>query len=192
MEFGTWFYYLIIINILGFLLFAFSAFLRADTKSRPFNTMLMIVSFLGGSFGIVLAILLMDCKPEKENMMSRVFIICMLIIQTVFILFLCGDNWELSFAFWTFIAKDKRIVIYLLIINLATFIAFALDKYKAVKHRPRIKIITLLGLAFLGGTIGGLLAMLLFRHKIRKDYFSVGMPMILVTQIILILYITNL
>ncbi len=193
MEFGTWVYYLIIINIFGFLLFAFSAFLRADAKSGHLDTVLMIVSFLGGSLGIVLAILLMDRKPEKENMMLRVFVLCMLVIQTVLVLFLCGaHDRELSFAFWELIAKDKRMVLYLLTINIVTFIAFAVDKYKAVKHHPRIKIVTLLGLAALGGTIGGLLAMLLFRHKIRKNYFAVGMPMILLTRIILMLYIVNL
>ncbi len=192
MEFGTWVYYLIIVNIFGFLLFAINAFPGANAKSGH-NPVLMITSVLGGSLGIVLAMLLMDRKAEKENMMLRIFVLCMLVIQTVLVLFLCrSHDRELSLAFWELIIQDKQAVLYLLLINIVTFIAFAIDKYKAVKHRQRIKIVTLLGLSVFGGTIGGLLAMLLFRHKIRKDYFAVGMPMILTTQIILMLYIVNL
>lgn len=60
--------------------------------------------------------------------------------------------------------------------------AFAIDKIAAIEGRSRIRIVTLLGLAFIGGSIGGLIAMYLFRHKIRKDYFTVGIPLIMVMQ----------
>jgi uncharacterized membrane protein YsdA (DUF1294 family) len=67
-----------------------------------------------------------------------------------------------------------------------TFIVYGIGKYNAIEHRSRIRIVTLLGLAFIGGSIGGLLAMHIFRHKTKKDYFNVGIPLIIVMQIVLI------
>ena len=51
-----------------------------------------------------------------------------------------------------------------------------------------MKIITLLILAFLGGELGGLLAMKIFHHKTNKDYFSVGLPLILLMHIVILFY----
>lgn len=82
-------------------------------------------------------------------------------------------------------------LIYLAIINIVTFIAFAIDKLAAIEGRSRIRIVTLLGLAFIGGSFGGLLAMYTFRHKIKKDYFAVGIPLIIVMQVIVIFYLMN-
>lgn len=192
MELGVIGYYLIGINILGFILFGINTYLYTYTKSGQIDVVLTIVSLAGGSLGIILGILLLDRKAEKENMMSRVFVICILVIQIIIILFFTGERKEaVSFAFIDFFVRNKLLVIYLLFINIVTFIAFAIDKYNAIKHRSRIRIVTLLFMAFIGGSIGGLLAMYIFRHKIRKDYFSVGLPMILIMQIILIFYIMN-
>ena len=185
--------YLIILNVASFILFTINTLLYKYTEKGQIDTLLTIVSLLGGAFGIVLAILIMDRKPAKENMMSRVFVICVLIVQIIIFLFLNGVHGQsITFAFNDFFVENRLFVIYLLVLNIATFITFGLDKYKAIKKRPRIRIVTLLVLAFLGGTIGGLLAMYLFRHKTQKDYFTVGMPMILVTQILLIFYVMNL
>lgn len=75
--------------------------------------------------------------------------------------------------------------IYLIIINIITFTVFAIDKFAAIKHRRRIRVATLFGLSILGGSIGGLISMYLFRHKTRKKYFTIGIPMIIVIQILL-------
>lgn len=73
-----------------------------------------------------------------------------------------------------------------------TFITFAVDKLAAIGHRSRIRIVTLLGLAFIGGSFGGLLAMHLFKHKTKKDYFTVGIPLIIVIQTVVTFYWMNL
>lgn len=70
-------------------------------------------------------------------------------------------------------------------------VAFAIDKIAAIEGRSRIRIVTLLGLAFIGGSLGGLIAMYLFRHKIRKDYFTVGIPLIMLMQVFVIFYFMN-
>lgn len=76
-------------------------------------------------------------------------------------------------------------------INFITFAAFAVDKVNTAENRSRIKIITLSGLAYIGGSIGGLHAMYLLRHKTRKDYFTVGNPLIMIMQVVVILYMMN-
>ena len=47
-------------------------------------------------------------------------------------------------------------------------------------------------MAFAGGSVGALLGMVIFRHKIRKNYFAVGVPLILVMQIVLLMCAENL
>ncbi|HCR77834.1 MAG TPA: DUF1294 domain-containing protein, partial [Chryseobacterium sp.] len=60
---------------------------------------------------------------------------------------------------------------FLTAINLFTFIIYGADKRKAEKHRRRISENALLAISFLGGTVGALLAMIFFRHKIAKTSF---------------------
>jgi len=62
---------------------------------------------------------------------------------------------------------------YLIVINVITFIVYAVDKYKAINKQKRISELTLYTLGFLGGFIGALLAMLLFRHKTKKIRFYI-------------------
>ena len=125
-------------------------------------------------------------------MMSRVFLICMLVIHIVlYIIYKVGLIDNLSFRFISFINNHKFLLYYLVIINIITIICFALDKIFAIENRKRIRIITLLGLCFLGGSIGGLVSMKVFRHKTQVDYFTIGIPLIIITQIFLLFFIMN-
>ena len=72
--------------------------------------------------------------------------------------------------------------IYLIGINILTFLIYGADKWKARKDRWRIPEDTLIWLAIVGGSIGALLAMYLFRHKIRDRKFSLGVPAIIAVQ----------
>ena len=74
---------------------------------------------------------------------------------------------------------------FIIIINIIAFTAFMLDKIYAVKSKWRISEKTLLILAFAGGSIGSLISMYLFRHKIRKPVFYIGIPLILSVQLII-------
>lgn len=184
--------YLIIVNVIGFLLFAINTWLYSHTAEKQVDTALTITALLGGSVGILLSILLFDRKAEKGNMMSRVFIVCIFVIQIVIFLVIKGYIAEnITLAFWGFFDKHKIFLAYLGIINFITFTAFAIDKFAAIEHRSRIRIVTLLGLSFLGGSFGGLLAMYLLRHKTKKDYFTIGIPLIIIMQIIVLFYIMN-
>lgn len=80
---------------------------------------------------------------------------------------------------------------YLITINIITFILFAVDKFRAVNRQWRIRESVLLGFSIVGGALGGLLAMHTFRHKTKTDIFKYGMPMILLIQIAVIVYLSD-
>jgi uncharacterized membrane protein YsdA (DUF1294 family) len=81
------------------------------------------------------------------------------------------------------------LLIWLVGINLAALIAMGWDKSRAKRGVWRIKEATLFLLALLGGGLGANLGMQLFRHKTKHWYFVVGMPLILVAQIALAVFI---
>lgn len=76
----------------------------------------------------------------------------------------------------------KIILYYLLAVNLLTFISYGIDKWKARHNRWRIPEATLLLFAAIGGSIGALLAMRVFRHKTQHKKFRYGVPAILIVQ----------
>ena len=75
------------------------------------------------------------------------------------------------------------VIIYLVLINLAAFVLMGLDKRKAKKNLWRIPEKTLFLSAILGGSAGAIAGMYVFHHKTRHWYFVIGMPLILVIQI---------
>ena len=75
---------------------------------------------------------------------------------------------------------------YLLSVNLVTFLMYGSDKYRAVNHRPRIPEIVLHLLALAGGSLGALLAQLIFRHKTRKWSFKIIFIIIVIVQLLII------
>ena len=99
---------------------------------------------------------------------------------------------ELSSVFANFTGGKVELIIYGVVINFVSFAAFAIDKINACEGRSRIRIITLLGLAFAGGSLGAILGMYILRHKTRVDYFTVGVPLIMIMQVVVIFYLMNL
>ena len=83
----------------------------------------------------------------------------------------------------------ELLYIYLLIINAIAFCLMLIDKYKARKNLWRIPEATLISTALLGGSIGALIGMYTVRHKTRHIKFTVGIPLILLAQIALTLYL---
>ena len=76
----------------------------------------------------------------------------------------------------------KLLLYYLLIINAAGFLLMLVDKWKAKKNRWRVRESTLLLVAALGGSVGSLAGMYLFRHKTQHLKFTLGIPLILAAQ----------
>ena len=87
------------------------------------------------------------------------------------------------------IFTTKNIIIYLIFINILTFIAMWWDKHEAKMGDWRVSEKTLFILVMLGGGIGGILGMHIFRHKTKKWYFKYGFPVILILETILSIYL---
>ena len=77
------------------------------------------------------------------------------------------------------------LLLWLLIWNIIAFLLMGIDKWKAAHESWRIRERTLFLSAILGGSIGAILGMSLFRHKTQHRSFTAGMPAILILQIIL-------
>lgn len=73
---------------------------------------------------------------------------------------------------------------YLACLNLAAFAVYGWDKSCARRGRRRVREATLLLLAVLGGSAGAILGMCLFRHKTRHLLFALGLPLILLAQLL--------
>lgn len=183
--------YLLLINIVGLILFFVNTAMYSSTNGRTnVDKYLTYVSFLGGSFGIVIAMLIFDRRFVKENMMSRVFVYSMVVIQIVlYLIYRNGTFGKIYFDINSFINEYKIALYYLLGINIVTFILFGIDKSNALNRRSRIPNVALISSLFLGGTVGGFLGMKLFHHKTNKDYYSEGIKFIAVMQVILIFYL---
>ena len=82
----------------------------------------------------------------------------------------------------------KTIILYLIAINVVTFLVYGLDKWKAKRDAWRISESTLLLLAAAGGSVGALLGMQIFRHKTKHAKFTVGVPVILLVQVALAIW----
>ena len=182
--------YLIIVNVIGLILSLLDV--KVFRTNSFIQVILMIIGAIGGSVGILLPILILDRKPKKENMMLRVFLLCMLIIQIVMIIFYKGNYLEdPNFNFIAFFNKYRFFGYYLIIVNIITFIIYGLDKLFAKKNKRRISIVALFTLAFIGGSIGALIAMYVFKHKTQKPYFTVGIPLIIVMQLVVLFVVMN-
>ena len=77
----------------------------------------------------------------------------------------------------------KYTVIYIIIVNIAAFCLYGIDKSAAIKQKQRIPNRVLLLIAVFGGSLGALAGMYTFRHKTKKWYYTITVPVLLVIQI---------
>ena len=82
-----------------------------------------------------------------------------------------------------------QIILAALLVNIVAFAAYGIDKRKAQKGRWRIPESTLLLLAFFGGAIGALMGMRVFHHKTKHWKFKILVPLFLVLQLALIVWL---
>ena len=184
--------YLLIINIIALVIYGIKVLVYKHQTRDWFEKLCMFIVLLGGSAGILLMIILFDRKAVKENMMSRVFTLCMLVIQAILLLIVKGYHGEqMHIDFWDYLLQHRILLIYLAVVNILTIIVFGVDKMNAKSNRQRVRIVTLLGLAFIGGSVGALIGMYGFHHKTKKAYFTVGVPLILLMQVVVLFYVMN-
>ena len=75
------------------------------------------------------------------------------------------------------------LILYFFVMNMLGLSAMVIDKIRAMERRFRIPESVLLILAVLGGSVGCIAGMVIFRHKKRKPLFRYGLPLILILQI---------
>ena len=81
---------------------------------------------------------------------------------------------------------QTMLLLYLLIVNAVAYLLMLVDKQKARKKLWRIPESTLLLSAAIGGSIGSLAGMYTFRHKTKHLKFTLGVPAILIAQIVIV------
>lgn len=78
------------------------------------------------------------------------------------------------------------LAVYLMVVNGFGFAEFGVDKQRARRRQWRIPERSLFLTALLGGSLGCILGMQVFRHKTKHKRFVFGMPLILILQVILL------
>ncbi len=86
----------------------------------------------------------------------------------------------------------KYLLVYLCIVNALSFILMLVDKVKAIKKKWRIRERTLLFVCAVGGSLGGYIGMKLFRHKTLHPRFSIGIPVMLAVQTVVLVIAVSL
>ena len=87
------------------------------------------------------------------------------------------------------ISLTTILILYLLAINIFTFLLYGIDKWKAKRARWRIPESVLLGLAAIGGSAGAWLGMRTWHHKTQHKKFRYGVPAILVAQVAVLVWL---
>ncbi|AIY80808.1 DUF1294 domain-containing protein [Clostridium botulinum] len=85
----------------------------------------------------------------------------------------------------------KIVLIYLLFINFIGFCIMLIDKNRAIRKEWRVPEKTLIGISIIGGSIGMLLGMFTFRHKTKHLKFLLGIPVIIIIQFYIVIYLCN-
>ncbi len=86
----------------------------------------------------------------------------------------------------------NNLILYLIVINLIGFFIMLIDKRKAIKRQWRVSEKALICISIIGGSIGMLAGMSTFRHKTKHKKFTIGIPLILVIQVIVLTYFISL
>lgn len=81
------------------------------------------------------------------------------------------------------------IAIYIIAVNLVTFVTYGIDKYKSIKRKWRISEATLLTMAVVGGSIGAWTGMKVWRHKTMHKKFTIGIPIVFVIHLFIVIYL---
>ena len=80
-------------------------------------------------------------------------------------------------------------LIYLAAINVVTFFLYGVDKWKAKRAKWRVSEAALIWMAVFGGSVGAWLGMKAWHHKTQHKKFTYGLPLILMAQIGLVIWI---
>lgn len=187
--------YLLVVNALAFLLLTidYHVCMRTGREELIDHRILSVFALIGGGIGMLVAFLVWDRRVNKNNVAWRFMAIIGIVAWALVSLCVYGII-KLDVA--SLVAPLDfdglaSLGVYLLVVNLVTLALFIYDKLRAEQGRvdKRIPEVVLLGLSLVGGAVGGIVGMRLVRHKTRKWYFSWGLPVMIVLQAVLLLYL---
>ena len=129
MKIGIVEVYLLGINVLGFIVGLVNSKVRSKKEEGKSDIILAVFSILGGAIGALISTFVFDRKAEKGNMLSRVIMACLVVIETIVYLIYKGFiARNLTFAFWSILVKYPVSLIYLALINIVTFFVYLKDR----------------------------------------------------------------
>ena len=85
------------------------------------------------------------------------------------------------------LTKEHYMILYTILVNLYGIWLISIDKHRASHHKWRVKETHIFSTAVLGGALGIMVAMRMFRHKTKHKSFTIGIPVIFVINIIIVL-----
>ena len=179
--------YLSAINLLAFWIFSvdYKIYSQRGKGIKP-AVLCNVVTILGGSLGALIAEFVWDPRVQKINALSRLYTIAWLFIHLSFVYAVLGPKHEIILQrVSAFYGQNKLLIWGLIILNIVTFLVYAIDKVNAIYEKGRIREVVLLGLAAIGGAVGALLAMDLLNHKVKSMHFIIGVPLILCAHLFL-------
>lgn len=87
------------------------------------------------------------------------------------------------------IFMKSNLIYYIFLVNLIAFVLIYTDKQKSIRKKWRIKESTIIFLSLIGGSIGTYIGMYTFRHKTKHLKFTLGVPMIILAQVLAYIFI---
>lgn len=191
--------YLVFMNVGTFAAGALDRSLRARGGRGVSHLGLSLLCLLGGAGGGALAFLLLDRHTNKGNSAWHALSLVALLGWGLALAMLYGRPFDPE-ALRAALPRDHTALLgYLAAANAVALLAFVADKLIAVwngrgpgRNAARVPEMALLLVCLAGGSAGGLLAMLLARHKIRTPAFFVCLPLMLVEQVVLVAYLVQL
>ena len=84
---------------------------------------------------------------------------------------------------------ENSLFAYIAVVNIITFYLMRVDKQKAIKNQFRIPERTFFLLSILGGALGTYIGMKIFRHKTKHASFTIGMPILILLNLGLFIYV---
>ncbi len=184
-------YYIGGISLIGLAAGIIDARLSKGKERNVLSIPLAIISVLGGAGGVLIASLLFGGKSGKDNIFARLFSFCVLVIQCILLVLLLILEPPYEYDFPAFFAGHIWLAAYIALASVFSFALFGIDKKRAERGGRRISIAGLLLSAAAGGSPGAIIGMFAFRHKTKKNYFFIGLPMILLVQILLLFLAMN-
>lgn len=196
--------YLIIMNVVTFLAFTVDFFLcmvNPDLDNSAANSLILdVFPIAGGAVGMLLALFVWGGlgrghRMNKDNIAWWFLaIVCLvvwgLVVAAKFGLITLDTSIGGILSGWD-LGKLRVMGIYLAVLNVITLAAFAWDKHVAESgndYGRRAPEARLLGLCLVGGSVGGMIAMNVVRHKTKKWHFVWGLPLFIILDIAVVLY----